>query len=311
MRILVVGAGAIGGYFGARLLQAGRDVMFLVRPRRAALLGQNGLHVRSPAGDVSIAAPATVTADKLSDAFDLVILSCKAYDLDAAVADLAPAIGPESAILPLLNGMRHIDVLEARFGANAVLGGQCVISTTLNADGTIVHLNTTHSLTFGERDGQASERVGAIGHAFDGATFDAIASPNILQAMWEKWVVLASMAGATSAMRAPIGVINRVAGGREFVLGLIDEVRSIAAAAGFPPRPEFLEETRAFLTNELSSQTSSMFRDIENGARIEADQIIGDILTRASRAGIACERLAFVYAHLKAYETRLAEREGA
>jgi 2-dehydropantoate 2-reductase len=311
MRILVVGAGAIGGYFGARLLQAGRDVTFLVRPRRAALLAQNGLHVRSPAGDVSVAAPATVTADKLSDAFDLVVLSCKAYDLDAAVADLAPAIGPESAILPLLNGMRHMDMLEARFGANAVLGGQCVISTTLNADGTIVHLNTVHSLTFGERDGQASERANNIERAFIGVTFDAIASPNILQAMWEKWVVLASMAGVTSAMRAPIGVINRVAGGREFVLGLIDEVRGIAAAAGFPPTPAFLEETRAFLTNDQSPQTSSMFRDIENGARIEADQIIGDLLTRANGAGLPCERLTIVYTHLKAYETRLQDREPA
>ncbi len=119
------------------------------------------------------------------------------------------------------------------------------------------------------------------------------------------------MAGATSVMRAPIGVINRVAGGREFVLGLIDEVRGIAAAAGFPPRPAFLEETRAFLTNDQSPQTSSMFRDIENGARIEADQIIGDLLTRAAGAGLSCERLAVVYAHLKAYETRLAERERA
>lgn len=311
MRILVVGAGAIGGYFGARLLQAGRDVTFLVRPRRAELLAQNGLQVRSPAGDISIAAPGTVTADKLSGAFDLVILSCKAYDLEAAVADFAPAIGPKSAILPLLNGMRHIEVLEARFGANAVLGGQCVISTTLNADGTIVHLNTTHSLTFGERDGRSGERVGEIARTFAGATFDATASPNIMQAMWEKWVVLASMAGATSAMRAPIGVINRVAGGREFVLGLIDEVRSIAAASGFPPRPEFLEETRAFLTNEQSPQTSSMFRDIENGARIEADQIIGDLLTRASGAGLPCGRLAVVYAHLKAYEIRQEERARA
>ncbi|MDO9382444.1 MAG: 2-dehydropantoate 2-reductase [Hyphomicrobiaceae bacterium] len=307
MRILVVGAGAIGGYFGARLSQAGRDVTFLVRPRRAALLAQNGLRVRSPAGDISIAAPATVTADKLSDAFDLIILSCKAYDLNAAIADVAPAIGPHSAILPLLNGMRHIDVLEARFGGNAVLGGQCVISTTLSTEGTIVHLNTTHSLTYGERDGGASTRVNDIRRAFEGAAFDATASPQILQAMWEKWVVLASMAGATSTLRAPIGVINRVAGGRDFVLGLIDEVGSIAAAAGFAPRPDFLDETRAFLTNEQSPQTSSMFRDIENGARIEADHIIGDLLMRAS-GGLACERLTVVYAHLKAYETRLKER---
>ena len=302
LRILVVGAGAIGGYFGARLLQSGRDVTFLVRSRRAELLAEHGLRVVSAAGDVTIAAPPTVTAAALAPGFDLVILSCKAYDLDAAMADIAPAIGPDTAILPLLNGMRHVDILEARFGPRNVLGGQCVISTTLKDDGTIVHLNATHSLTYGERDGRASDRIGRIREALDGAGFDAILSDEITQAMWEKWVVLASMAGVTSAMRAPIGVINRAPGGRAFVLGLIDEVRQIAAAAGHAPRAAFLEETCAFLTNDQSPQTSSMFRDITNGARIEADHIIGDLLVRGERAGLPVARLATIYTHLKAYE---------
>lgn len=307
MRILVVGAGATGGYFGARLLQAGRDVTFLVRPRRAVALAQGGLRVRSSVGDVTIAAPSCVARDRLAPAFDLVVLSCKAYDLDAAIADIAPAVGPETAIMPLLNGMRHLDALDARFGPAAVLGGQCMISTMLDADGTIVHLNANHSLTYGERDGGSSERVASIGWAFQGAMFDAVASPNILQAMWEKWVLLASMAGATSAMRAPVGAINRAQGGREFVLGLIEEVSAISQAAGFPPSTEFLAYARSFLTNADSPQTSSMFRDVESGARIEADHIIGDLLVRASRAGLACPRLTFIYAHLKAYDARLAE----
>ena len=311
MRILVVGAGAIGGYFGARLLQVGRDVTFLVRPRRAAMLAEHGLGVRSPAGDVKIAAPPCVTADKLDPGFDLIILSCKAYDLDAAIADLAPAMGSNTAILPLLNGMRHLDVLAARFGPAAVLGGQCVISTTLDGDGTIVHLNATHSLTYGERVSRPGDRMVALGAALSGAMFEAVASLNILQAMWEKWVVLASMAGATSAMRAPVGASNRAPGGRDFVLNLIGEVRAIAEAEGFPPGAAFLGETRAFLTNEASPQTSSMFRDIENGARIEADHIIGDLLVRAARVGQSCPRLTFVFTNLKAYEARLAERARA
>jgi 2-dehydropantoate 2-reductase len=116
MRVLVVGAGAIGGYFGGRLLEAGRDVTFLVRPRRAAELAQTGLVIRSKLGDMNLPAPPTVTSDTLRQAFDLVILSCKAYDLDDAMTSFAPAVGPETVILPLLNGMRHLDALEARFG---------------------------------------------------------------------------------------------------------------------------------------------------------------------------------------------------
>ncbi len=304
MKILVVGAGAIGGYFGARLLQAQRDVTFLVRPQRAALLAAHGLRVESPMGDVHIAAPPTVTAGAVGDDWDAVILSCKAYDLDAAIDDIAPAMTGGACVLPLLNGMRHVDRLEQRFGANAVLGGQCVISTTLKEDGTILHLNMVHSLTFGERDGRATERMTRLTQALSGAGFDAFASPSIMQAMWEKWVTLATMAGATSLMRAPLGAINRAAGGRDFILGLLDEVRGVATAAGYAPRPEFLDETRAFLTNPDAPQTSSMFRDIEQGARIEADHIVGDLVQRAQAASVAHARLTAVYTHLKAYEER-------
>ena len=141
MRILVVGAGSIGGYFGGRLLQAGRDVTFLVRPRRAAELAKIGLMIRSPLGDVALAAPPTVTADALRAPFDLILLSCKAYDLQGAMDAFAPAVGPQTAILPLLNGMRQLELLEARFGAAPVLGGQCLISTVLDAEGGILHLN--------------------------------------------------------------------------------------------------------------------------------------------------------------------------
>src|SRR5580700_8482441 len=135
MRILVVGAGAMGGYFGGRLLEAGRDVTFLVRPRRAAQLAKTGLLIRSPFGDASLPEPPTVTADALREPFGLIILSCKAYDLESAADSFAPAVGADTAILPLLNGMAHVDYLVARFGGTAALGGQCVISTTLDADG--------------------------------------------------------------------------------------------------------------------------------------------------------------------------------
>src|SRR3979490_599013 len=156
MRILVVGAGAIGRYFGGRMLQAGRDVTFLVRPRRAAELADPGLVIKSPIGDATLKNPPTVQADKLSEKFDVVLLSCKAFDLDDAIKSFAPAAGPQTAIIPLLNGMRHLDVLDNKFGRERVLGGLCAIAVTLNEQREVVHLAPLQSLTFGERDGKMS-----------------------------------------------------------------------------------------------------------------------------------------------------------
>ncbi len=162
MRILVVGAGAIGGYFGGRLLQAGRDVTFLVRPKRAMELARDGLVIKSPHGDVTLKNPPTVLADKLTEKFDMVLLSCKAFDLEDAIKSFAPAVGPQTSIVPLLNGMRHLDVLDGKFGPERVLGGLCAIAATLNDKREVVHLLPLQSLTFGERDGKLSDRVRAI-----------------------------------------------------------------------------------------------------------------------------------------------------
>ena len=190
MRILVVGAGAVGGYFGGRLLAAGRDVVFLVRERRAAQLARTGLAIRSSLGDVNIASPPTVTADKLSQSFDVILLSCKAYDLAGAEDAFAPAVGAQTAILPILNGMAHLDRLAERFGRERVLGGLCVISSTLDPDGRILHLNDAHRLAFGELDKPSSARADAIAATLAGAGFDSRLSNTILQEMWEKWVFL-------------------------------------------------------------------------------------------------------------------------
>ena len=168
MRTLVVGAGAIGGYFGGRLLEINRDVTFLVRPKRAAELATHGLRIRSRFGDVTLANPATVLAENLRETFDLVLLSCKAYDLESAITSFAPAVGPDTVILPLLNGMRHLEILNERFGRERVLGGQCLIAAALT-DGEIVHLNDTHELSFGEQNGALSDRVKAIATLMDGA----------------------------------------------------------------------------------------------------------------------------------------------
>ena len=243
MRILVVGAGAVGGYFGGRLLQAERDVTFLVRPRRAELLAKHGLTIRSRFGDFHRTAPPLVTEESLAEPFDLILLSCKAYDLEGAVASFARAVGPNTAILPLLNGMRQLDVLAERFGAERVLGGLCVISTTLDAEGGIVHLNELHSLTFGELDGALSPRIERITPALFGAGFDALLSGAIRHEMWEKWVFIATAAGVTCLMRAAIGDIV-AAGASDLATALLDECAAIAAHNGFPPREPFLKRTR-------------------------------------------------------------------
>jgi 2-dehydropantoate 2-reductase len=305
MRILVVGAGAVGGYFGGRMLAAGRDVTFLVREKRAQLLAQNGLQIKSPVGDLTLPNPPTVLKQDLQQAYDLVILSCKAYDLSDAIDSFAAAVGPDTTILPLLNGLQHLDVLAARFGAEKILGGQCVIASTVDADGAIRHLNTFHGLTFGERDGAASARVKTIEQQLAGAGFDVNVSTEILQSMWEKWIMLASLAGSTSLMRSNIGDIMQAAGGLEFVSGLLDEASSIATANGHAPGGPFFERTRKLLTETGSTLTASMFRDISNGARIEADHIIGDLLRRGREAAVKTDLLQVVYTHLKTYEARL------
>jgi 2-dehydropantoate 2-reductase len=309
MRILVVGAGAVGGYFGGRLLQAGRDVTFLVRPRRAGELAKHGLTIRSPAGDFHRPSPPTVLQEDLAQPFDFVLLSCKAYDLDGAMASFANAVGPTTVILPLLNGMRHIDQLAERFGAGLVLGGQCVISATLDADGAVVHLNDWHGLTFGELDGSRSPRIETIAAALRDAGFDARLSDKIRQEMWEKWVLIATTAGMTCLMRASVGEYV-AAGAADLALELLGECASIAAAQGFPPREPALERGRTTLTALGSPFKASMLRDIEAGKPVEGDQILGDLLRRAANPDDRSV-LRIATLHVKSYEQGRKGREAA
>ena len=302
MRILVVGAGAIGGYFGGRMLQAGRDVTFLVRPRRAAELAAAGLVIKSPSGDVTLKDPPAVQADKLSGKFDVVLLSCKAFDLEDAIRSFAPAVGPDTAIIPLLNGMLHLDVLDRKFGRERVLGGLCAIAVTLNEHREIVQLAPMQSLGFGERDGKLSDRVRAIAEVMASGKFGAAASEQIIQDMWEKWVFLASLAASTCLMRAPVGHILAAPGGKDFILGMLDECSAVAAAEGHAPSGPFFERVRGMLTTEGSQLTASMFRDIRAGAPVEADHVIGDLIARGDAAKVPVPKLRTAYTHLKAYE---------
>lgn len=304
MRVLVVGAGAIGGYFGGRMLQAGRDVTFLVRAKRAGELASAGLVIKSPNGDVTLKNPPTVQADRLNTKFDVILLSCKAFDLDDAMKSFAPAVGPQTAVIPMLNGMRHLDMLDQKFGRERVLGGLCGIAVTLNEHREVVQLHPMQTLTFGERDGKLSDRVRAIADTMAGSNFNSAASEQIIHDMWEKWVFLASLAASTSLMRASVGHILAAPNGKDFMQGMLDECSAVAAAEGYQPRAPFLERSRGMLLTEGSQLTASMYRDIKSGAPVEADHVIGDLMMRGDASKVPVPKLRIAYTHLKAYENQ-------
>jgi 2-dehydropantoate 2-reductase len=304
----MVGAGALGGYFGGRLLEAGRDVTFLLRPRRAAQVEKTGLVVQSPFGNLQLSSPPHVLAEDIKVPFDVIVVGSKAYDLDSTMESWAPPVGPNPGIQPQHNGMSHIERLVERFGDERVLGGLCMISATLDDEGRVLHLNDMHGLSYGERAGGRSARVDAIAAQFDGAKFSATASETISQDMWEKWVFIASAAGLTSLMRASIGDIAS-AGGQDVALSIFDECCAIAAHNGFAPRPAAVERGRAIMTAPGSSMTASMYKDIVRGAPVEADHIIGDLLGRATAGRSPTPSvLRIAYVHLKAYEAQRARQ---
>lgn len=305
MRFLVIGAGALGGYFGGRLAAAGEDVTFLVRPRRAAQLEKTGLIVKSAYGDLHLPRPSTVSAGAIGGFYDAVLLGCKAYDLEKTIEDFAPAVGPHTVIVPLLNGLRHIDVLTQRFGKERVLGGVCLISATLDDEGAIEHLNRFHSLVTGELDRAKTARVEELVAAFNRAGFVGRASEDILQEMWEKWVFIASLAGITTLMRASVGDIA-AADATDVALALLAECEAIAVSHGHPSGADAVQRGHTLLTDPESRLTASMYKDIERGAPTEADHIIGELLRRAPQTPERFPLLHIVDAHLRTYEAKRA-----
>jgi len=303
MRILVLGAGGIGGYFGGRLAEAGADVTFLVRPGRAAQLARDGLVVRSPAGDIKRAVRCIGADDLAGDGrHDAVLLTCKAYDLEAAIASITPAIRNGAAVIPMLNGMRHLDRLDSAFGREAVLGGLCQIAATLTADGEVRHLNTLHLMIVGPRAPGQEGASAAFADAAGPAKFDFRVSDAIAQDMWEKWVLLATMGGMTCLMRANVGEIMQADDGEALMLDLLGETDRVAGAAGHAARPAFLERARGLLTERGSAFAASMLRDVERGGPTEAAHIVGDMLARARAGGIGAPMLRAAWCHLQAYE---------
>ena len=308
MRLLVLGAGGIGGYFGGRLAAAGVDVRFLVRPKRAAQLADTGLVIKSPLGD--LVTPVNTVTEALSHV-DAVLLACKAYDLEGAMAAIAPAVGPSTWIVPLLNGVRHLDHLDARFGAERVLGGLCHIGVVLGATGEILHLNTLQRLVLGARTNSQQDAARALHGLLERGGFAPVLSQDIQQEMWEKFVFLTTYAGMTTLMRAPIGAILQAEDGEALVRQMLAECVATAAASGHIPSQAAHARMLATLTERGSTGTASMLRDLQRGGATEHEHIIGDMLRRARDARLDAPLLRVSLAHMQACDATRAAGVGA
>ncbi|KTS18382.1 2-dehydropantoate 2-reductase [Pantoea sp. SGAir0184] len=299
MRILIVGAGATGGYFGARLAQAGRDVTFLVRERRQQQLQQTGLVLQTPEGS-TVLQPQLALASTLTGDYDLIILTVKSFALEQAMEDIAPAVGAQTLIMPILNGMRHIDTLRARFG-DKVIGGLCKIHATLGEHGEVMQLSPLHVLYYGALDGNNDARLARVDAALRDAQFDSVFADNIISELWEKWLLLSTLGAVCCVARGNTQHILRSAGGEALLQGIFAEVLAVITADGYQQRPAVTAKIYETLNNPEAAMTSSMYRDLTQGYDIEADQIIGDLLVRGARHAVATPLLNAVYVNLQVY----------
>jgi 2-dehydropantoate 2-reductase len=305
MKALILGAGAVGGYWGVRLTQAGTDVTFLLREKRAEKVKREGLVVKSPKGDATVPVK-VVTKGSDGGPYDIVILACKAYDLDSAMDSIAPAIGKDTTIVPMLNGHAHFAKLDAKFGAAHVAGGLARIAGMLSPNGEILHSGSS-GVSFGEREGGTPRApLVALDAACKKAGIEGGLNANINQDLWDKWIMLGSIASMCSAMRGNIGDIMETEDGLAIMTEIFDECCKVAKAEGYAPNDKVRAGVQAALTGKGSKAVASILGDIEKGGAVEGHQIVGDMLGRARKHGIAAPNLRFAYAHLQSYEARRA-----
>ena len=305
MKALILGAGAVGGYWGARLTQAGIDVTFLLREKRAEKVKKEGLVVKSSKGDATVLVK-VVTKGSVGGPYDIVILACKAYDLDSAMDSIAPAIGKDTTIVLMLNGHAHFAKLDAKFGEAHVAGGLARIAGMLGPNGEILHSGSS-GVSFGERAGGAPRAsLVALDAACKKAGIDGGLNANINQDLWDKWIMLGSIASMCSAMRGNVGDIMESQDGLAIMTEILDECCQVAKAEGYAPGDKVRDSVKTALTTKGSKSVASILGDIEKGGAVEAHQITGDMLGRARKHGIAAPNLRFAYAHLQTYEARRA-----
>ena len=296
MKILILGAGGVGGYFGARLIQAGADVTYLLRDKRHVKIQAEGLVIETPK-DTFTVQPKAITRDQLKPEYDLIVLAPKSFDFEDALASLEGA-SAKGVFLPFLNGLDHIQQLDAKFGKDRVMGGVAQIAATISSTGAVKQLTDLHMLTVGHRSA-ANEQIARDFYALcENAGFDRLYSENIEQSLWDKWVFLASLAGMTTLCRGHVGKISAAPWGIESTTALYAESCAIAAANGFPTKESAQKRSLDMLTNVKSSFAASMLRDLTQGNMTEHEHILGQLIQRGVRKGVACPLLKLAHTHL-------------
>lgn len=304
MRILVVGAGAIGGYFGGRLIDKGEDVTFLVREKRKQQLDQFGLIIESIHGNLQIQ-PKTLLSGQSADPFDVILLSTKAYHLQGAIKSVKPYVSENTMILPLLNGIAHINELKSAFGEKAVIGGLCSVETTLSENGKVLQTSSMHDFIFGEFTGETTDRILRLQEAFSRTKANFHLTQKIDQAMWHKYLFISTLSGVTTLFRSPIGPIRDQKLGIQTIQKLLREVgtvmRSIQA-----PLAENIEVVQCEKIEQLGyKMKSSLQRDMEKGLKTEADHFFGFLLEIAEKQQLSTPLIRTIYANLKIYESQI------
>lgn len=301
MKILVVGAGAIGGYFGGRLLERGEDVTFLVREKRKKQLEKTGLKIESINGNFDIMPPMILSGEN-EEKFDLILITTKSYQLNGAIDDIRPHLKKDGMVLPLLNGVSHVDELIEAFGEDAVIGGLCFIETTLDANGTVVQPSPMNQLVYGEKTGEKTPRIEWLESTFKGTKADFVLSENINQDMWHKYAFITAMSGVTSLMESPIGPITELESGKRIILALLNEISSVMKKIEAPITNDIAEIQFNRICELKSGMKSSMQRDMEKSLPTEAEHLQGFLIKKAREHRLSVPILDTIYTKLALYE---------
>ncbi|MDP9615399.1 MULTISPECIES: ketopantoate reductase family protein [Streptomyces] len=290
MRIAVIGAGGVGGYFGARLAAAGDDVTFVARGRHLAAIREKGLTVRSPLGELRVPAEAVVPAVSDLKEPDLVVVAVKLWDTEDVARQVAPLAEGGAAVVSFQNGVQKDTVLRRHLPAGAVLGGVSYVSAFIEEPGVVVHHGTMQRLVFGEYGREASPRARRFLDSCLAAGIDAEISGDIERVIWEKFVFLVGLSGTTSAVRQPIGVVRADPGSRTLLREVMHEAVAVGRAMGVALDPGFADERLAFCDTLPATMTSSMHNDLVHGNRLELGWLSGAVAELGAGLGVATPR---------------------
>ena len=296
MKTLILGAGGIGGYFGAQLLKVGADITYLLRPVRKKQIDEHGLTVETPSGSFTVH-PKTVTAESVKPDYDLIVLTPKSYDLDDALQSLSGALS-RGVVLPFLNGLDHLDRLDRVLGRERVMGGVAHIAATLTPEGVVKQLGDLHRLTVGARHAAQEALAKSFFERCQPAPFEKVLAQDIEQVLWEKWVFLAALAGMTTCCRGTIGQIVATTYGRETILAMYAECCQVANKSGHVIEGAANERAIGMLTAPGSSFAASMLRDLQAGSRTEHEHILGAMVLRGQHLGCDTPLLKLALTHM-------------